>query len=147
MKLHGQQLVLASTDFAKQLSYELLALVRVQKGLEVPDGTVRSLKRLGRKPRFRVSFTTAAATEKKAEYINNRAFDDQHYADLVLEFLSKFGTASRKDIDQLLGDKLSNSLTDVQKKAKIGNIISKLRIDGAISNTGSRTAPQWQKTE
>lgn len=151
MKLCGQKLVLAPADFSKYLSYELMALDRVQKRLELPDGAAKSSKRLrlieGRKPRFWVSSTVAAATERKAEFIKNRAFDDQHYADLVLEFLSKFDTASRKDIDQLLWDKLSDSLTDVQKKAKIGNIISKLRIDGAISNAGSRTAPQWKKAE
>ena len=130
---------------------DVLALDRVQKGLEVPDAAVRSLKRQGliegRKPRFRVSSSIAAATERKAEYIKNRAFDDQHYADLVVEFLSRFDTASRKEIDHLLWDKLSDTLTEDQKKAKIGNIISKLRIDGIIINTGSRTAPQWKKAE
>ena len=130
---------------------DVLALDRVQKGLEVPDTAIQSLKRKGlvegRRPRFRVSAAVAAASAKKAEYIKTRAFDDQHYADLILEYLSKFGSASRKEVDNLLWDKLSDALDDAQKKSKIGNILSNLRSDEVIFNAGSRTAPQWRKCE
>jgi len=67
--------------------------------------------------------------------------------DLVLKFLSKFGSASRKEIDELLWDKLSDALNDAQKKSKIGNILTKLRVDGVIFNAGSRTAPEWKACE
>ena len=81
---------------------DVLALDRVQKRMEVPDAAIKALKRKrlveGRKPRFRVSAAIASASAKKAEYINTRAFDDQHYADLILEYLSKFDNASRKEI-------------------------------------------------
>ncbi|OED38230.1 hypothetical protein AB833_20475 [Chromatiales bacterium (ex Bugula neritina AB1)] len=92
-------------------------LIEKHRNTKKPNQEVRKITETtglieGRKPRFRVSSTVAAATEKKAEHIKNRAFDDQHYADLVLEFFSKFGTALRKEIDQLLWDKLSDSLTD-----------------------------------
>ena len=130
---------------------DVLALDRVQKGLEVPDAAIQALKRKGlvegRKPRFRVSATIAAASSRKAEYIKTRAFDDQHYADLILEYLSKFGSASRKEVDNLLWNKLSDALNDVQKKSKIGNMLSKLRVDEVIYNAGSRTAPQWRRRE
>lgn len=130
---------------------DVLALDRVQKELEVPDSAIKALKRKGlvegRKPRFRVSAAVAAASATKAEYIKTRAFDDQHYADLILEYLSKFGSASRKEVDNLLWDKLSDALNDAQKKSKIGNILSKLRVDGVIFNAGSRPAPQWKKRE
>ena len=130
---------------------DVLALDRVQKGLEVPDAAIQSLKRkglvAGRKPRFRVSAAVAAASAKKAEYIKTRAFDDQHYADLILEYLSKFGSASRKEVDKLLWDKLSDVLNEAQKKNKISNILSRLRSNGAIINAGSRTAPHWKKIE
>lgn len=130
---------------------DVLALDRVQKGLEVPDAAIQTLRRKGliegRKPRLRVSAAVAAASSKQAEYIKTRAFDDQHYADLVLQYLSKFGSASRKEIDKLLWDKLSDALDDTQKKNKIGNVLSKLRVDGAIVNAASRTAPEWKKCE
>jgi ATP-dependent DNA helicase RecG len=130
---------------------DVLALDRVQKGLEVPDGAIQVLKRKalveGRKPRFRVSAAVAAASSKKAEYIKTRAFDDQHYADMVVEFLRKFGSASRKDVDDLLWDKLSDALDDTQKRNKIGNLLSGLRRKDVIFNAGSKPAPQWELCE
>ena len=130
---------------------DVLALDRVQKRLEVPDAAIQALKRKGlvegRRPNLRVSAAVAAASSRQAEYIKTSAFDDQHYADLVLKFLSKFGSASRKQIDELLWDKLSDALNDAQKKSKIGNILTKLRVDGAIFNAGSRAAPEWKARE
>ena len=49
---------------------DVLALDRVQKGLEVPDGAIRVLRRKGlvegRKPRFRVSAAVAAASSHES---------------------------------------------------------------------------------
>lgn len=130
---------------------DVLALDRVQKGLEVPDAAIQALKRKGlvegRKPRLRVSAVVAAASSNQAEYIKTRAFDDQHYADLVVQYLSKFGSASRKEIDKLLWDKLSDALDEVQRGHKVGNLLSGLRRKGAIFNAGSRAAPVWKLRE
>lgn len=130
---------------------DVLALDRVQKGLEVPDEAVRVLKRKGliegRKPRYRVSSTVAAASGKKAAYIKTRAFDDQHYADMLVQYLREFGTASRKDVDDLLWDKLSDALDEAQKANKIGNLLSGLRRKGIIVNAGSKPAPAWKLSE
>lgn len=130
---------------------DVLALDRVQKGLEVPDEAVRALKRKGliegRKPRYRVSSTVAAASGKKAAYIKTRAFDDQHYADMLVQYLREFGTASRKDVDDLLWDKLSDALGEAQKANKIGNLLSGLRRKGIIVNAGSKPAPAWKLSE
>lgn len=130
---------------------DVLALDRVQKRLEVPDEAVRGLKRKGliegRKPRYRVSSTVAAASGKKAAYIKTRAFDDQHYADMLVQYLREFGTASRKDVDDLLWDKLSDALDEAQKTNKIGNLLSALRRKGVIFNAGSKPAPAWKLSE
>lgn len=130
---------------------DVLALDRVQKGLEVPDEAVRALKRKGliegRKPRYRVSSTVAAASGKKAAYIKTRAFDDQHYADMLVQYLREFGTASRKDVDDLLWDKLSDALDEAQKANKIGNLLSSLRRKDVIFNAGSKPAPAWKLSE
>lgn len=130
---------------------DVLALDRVQKGLEVPDAAIQVLKRKGlvegRKPRLRVSAAVAAASSNQAEYIKTRAFDDQHYADLVVQYLSKFGSASRKEIDKLLWDKLSDALDEVQRGHKIGNLLSGLRRKDVIYNAGSRAAPVWKLRE
>lgn len=127
---------------------EILALDRVQKRLPLSDPMIKRLRRgsliEGRKPNFHVSASVAGATASKADYIRTRAQDDDYYAKLIVDYLSKFGGASRKEIDDLLLDKLSSALNQVQKKNKIGNIISKLRIGGVIHNAGSRAAPEWR---
>lgn len=127
---------------------EILALDRVQKRLPLSDPIIKRLRRNGliegRKPNFHVSASVAGATASKADYIRTRAQDDDYYAKLIVDYLSKFGGASRKEIDDLLLDKLSSALNQAQKKNKIGNIISKLRIGGVIHNAGSRAAPEWR---
>ncbi|QUJ76963.1 putative DNA binding domain-containing protein [Sulfitobacter albidus] len=130
---------------------DVLALDRVQKGLEVPDGAIQALKRKGlvegRKPRFRVSAAVAAASSKKVDYIKHRAFEEQHYADRIVQYLREFGAASRKDVDDLLWDKLSDALDETQKKNKIGNILGSLRRKSMIFNAGSKAMPSWRLCE
>ncbi len=130
---------------------DVLALDRVQKGLEVPDAAIQALKRKrlveGRKPRFRVSAAVAAASSKKVDYIKHRAFEEQHYADWIVQYLREFGTASRKDVDDLLWDKLSDALDETQKKNKIGNILGSLRRKKVIINAGSKAVPSWRLCE
>lgn len=127
---------------------DVLALDRVQKHLPITDDAIRHLRQArlieGRKPNFFISARIADATSQKARYIKTRAFDDQHYEEMVLEFLRKFGRASRKEIDDLLLGKLSEALDQNQKKHKISNLLSGLRIRGRIHNTGSKTAPEWR---
>jgi ATP-dependent DNA helicase RecG len=130
---------------------DVLALDRVQKKLPITDDALRHLrqKRLieGRKPNFFISAMVADATAQKAQYIKSRGFDDLHYEEMVLEFLRKFSRASRREIDDLLWNKLSEALDETQKKQKIGNLLSGLRMKGRIRNKGSKAAPQWRLTD
>ncbi|GGA56667.1 hypothetical protein GCM10011385_07700 [Nitratireductor aestuarii] len=127
---------------------DVLALDRVQKHLPITDDAIRHLRRArlieGRKPNFFISARVADATAQKAQYIKTRAFDDPHYEKMILEFLRKFDRASRKDIDDLLWDKLSEALDPLRKKRKIGNLLSGLRIKGRIHNSGSKSKPEWR---
>ncbi|MBY5436194.1 RNA-binding domain-containing protein [Rhizobium leguminosarum] len=127
---------------------DVLALDRVQKRLPITDVAVRHLKQKhlieGRKPNFFISASVADATSQKARYIKTRAFDDHHYEEMILGFLREFRRASRKDIDDLLRNKLSEALDESQKKSKIGNLLSGLRIKGRIYNAGSKAVPEWR---
>jgi ATP-dependent DNA helicase RecG len=62
---------------------------------------------------------------------------------MVLSFIKQYGAASRKDIDNLLSDKLSDALLNDQKEHKIKNLIQSLRRDSLICNTGTNKAPLW----
>lgn len=130
---------------------DVLALDRVQKKLPIPTDTAARLRRAGliegRRPNYHVSAQVAAATDNKADYIRTRAQDDEFYAKLLLDYLSKYGGANRAEISKLLLPKLSETLTEQQKYTKVGTLLTKLRRRGAIVNTGSDTAPWWQLAE
>ena len=130
---------------------DVLALDRVQKRLPISDDAVRHLRRHhlieGRKPNIHVSARVAAATARKADYIRTRAQDDEHYAKLLTDYLAKFGSATRREIDALLLDKLSDALLAPQKSVKISNLLTKLKRQGVIENVGSRRASRWELAE
>jgi ATP-dependent DNA helicase RecG len=126
---------------------DILALDRVQKKLPIDDAVVKRLRQAklieGRKPHLYVSAAVASATAAKADYINTRGQDDEFYIKQVTDYLTKFGSASRQEIDKLLLSKLSDALDSTQKQNKIGNLLTGMRIDGVITNAGTRKVPKW----
>jgi len=64
---------------------------------------------------------------------------------LIIEYLSKFGKASRNDIDDLLMDKLPDIYSLAQKKNKIRNLLYEMsRVRCVIENSSSSTKnPVW----
>ena len=126
---------------------DILALDRVQKKLPLDDAAVKRLRHAklieGRRPNLFVAASVASATASKADYIRTRAQDDMFYAKLLSDYLAKFGSATRQEIDKLLWDKLSDALDSTQKETKIGNLLTGLRSAGTIKNVGSRKASKW----
>ena len=87
----------------------------------------------------------ASATDDKAQYIKNRAFDDAHYKQMVIEYLKKYGDASRQDIDTLLLGKLSDLLDENQKQNKVKNLLYAMsRRDKTICNVRSGSTSRWK---
>ena len=126
---------------------QVVLLDRVQKKLSITDVAASMLKKEklveGRKPNYFVAASVAAATDDKAAYIKNKAFDDEHYKKMIVAFIQKYGAASRKELDGLIIEKLSTALTDKQKISKVGNLISALRIEGKVKNNGSDKKSSW----
>lgn len=126
---------------------KVVLLDRVQKKMFITDEAATMLKRdkliAGRKPNFYVEASIASATDDKAAYIKNRAFDDEHYKKMIEAFIEKFGSASRKELDDLVMEKLSAVLSEKQKKSKLNNLISSMRIESRIQNIGSDTRSKW----
>jgi ATP-dependent DNA helicase RecG len=114
----------------------VIALDKVQKGNPITDEKFKSLKKKrlieGRRPNLFVSATVAAVTDTKADYIKRRGIDKEYSKKLVLDYLAKFEEASRQDINRLLIDKLSDSLSEEQKKSRIKNLLQEMRRDGSI---------------
>ncbi|MBE0501571.1 MAG: putative DNA binding domain-containing protein [Desulfuromonadales bacterium] len=130
---------------------DIFALDRVQKNLLLDDGAAKRLRKAnlieGRRPHLHVSAAVATATDTKADYIRTRGQDDQFYEKMIIDYLTKFKSASRGEIDKLLWDKLSDALGADQKRNKIANLITKMRRSGRISNHGARKLSKWHLAE
>jgi len=126
---------------------EIIALDKVQKRQPLDDGEEKLLKGKslieGRKPNFYIEKTIAQKTGQKASYSKNRAFDKQYYLDLICKAIGEHGTMSRKEIDDLLWNKLPDWMDDVQRKHKVGNLLGELRRSGIIRNAQSMKYPSW----
>jgi ATP-dependent DNA helicase RecG len=152
MTIHGGVVDPAYTRLLMQKSglpiMDVLALDRVQKAQPITDEVAKHLRREGliegRKPRYHVSAIVADATASRADYILTRAQDDEHYAKLLMDFLTKFGSAGRKEVEKLWLNKLSDALTEEQKLKKLSNLLTKLRRSGRIRNAGSNKSPRWE---
>jgi ATP-dependent DNA helicase RecG len=125
----------------------VILLDRVQKKEPITDEDAKALKAEklieGRKPNYFVAAHIADAIGNRATYIKNKAFDDDHYIRLIEKFIKQFGSATRKDIDELLLNKLSDVLNETQKLSKIGNLLTTLRKKNIIKNAGSFKKPIW----
>ena len=131
----------------------VMLLDRVQKRMLIAKEDHRALKAAGlvegRFPKLFISSHVAAELGAKARYIKNRAFDDVHYQELVLAFIREYGSATRKELNDLLMEKLPDVLTEKQKGFKINRLLSKrLGKDlGVIRNVGTDRTPKWVLVE
>ena len=127
----------------------VILLDKIQKRERISNKDAMGLKKQklieGRFPSVYVSDQIAATTESKADYIKNRPFDDVHFKKMVVDYIRKFGSASRSEIDQLLKDKLSNVLTDLQKKHKIRNLLHAMSAkDNLLFNESAGRKSVWK---
>ena len=118
---------------------DCIALDMVQKHETIEKETAARLRKLhlveGRYPKLYLSeyvAKTANTDELKTEYIKNRSFNDTHFKEMIISYLRSFGEANRSEINSLLQSKLSDVLSDEQKKRKVGNMLSALKKQGVI---------------
>lgn len=113
---------------------EIMLLDSVQKHKPLTDESISHLRKKmyieGRKPHIYLSMSIAGKSKHvglKTSYIKNKSFDDDYFKKLILDYISTFHKASRKEIDELLQNKLSEALTERQKFDKITNLLSSLK--------------------
>ncbi len=126
---------------------EIILLDKVQKKQPlktIEENLLKSKKLIeGRKPNFFIGIKVAQKTGQKASYTKNKAFDKQYYLDLIVKSIIQHKSLSRKDVDELLWNKLPDWMNDKQRKYKIGNLLSELRMKGKIENVGIHKEPKW----
>lgn len=111
-------------------------LDRIQKGLSVEKEDVdrlRSQKLVeGRLTSLYLSASAAKSIDEGTTYIKNKGFDDKYYKDLIVEYLKQYGKAKKKDIRELLWDKLPDALSNAQKEHKVSNLLAGLKKTNVI---------------
>lgn len=141
-------------DYARMLAsngdltfQEIMALDKVQKQLPLNDQEEKLLKAKslieGRKPNYFIAKTIAQKTGQKATYSKNKAFDKQYYLDLICKAIGEHGSLTRKEIDELLWNKLPDWMNDTKKKHRVTNLMTECRQRGKIVNEGSDTQSKW----
>lgn len=129
----------------------VILLDHIQKNLPITNSGLKLLQKQklveGERGKYFISSGVAEIVGQKAQYIKNKAFDKAYYKRMILQFLDKYKEASRKEIDDLLMNKLSDILSDEQKKKKIEHLLQEMsKKDVAIRNVGNRSVPKWIKT-
>ena len=111
-------------------------LDKVQKGKAISDDAIKMLRKKGliegRKPHLYVSKQIAKVTNKQIEYTLKKGFNDEECKEWILKALNDHKVLSRKQINELLWNKLPIDFTDTQRINKIGNLLMRMKRDGTI---------------
>lgn len=139
------RLLLANPDLKLA---DIIALDRIQRKKPVPRETIKVLRKCGwiegRSPNFHISAAITASTGQKVDYIRTRKQDDDHYKKLVTDYLEEWREAKPKEIRDLLLSKLSDGLTEAQKRNKVRNLLTAMRKEGRIVADGVKNAARWK---
>lgn len=126
---------------------EIIMLDNVQKKKTLTDFEARHLRSRklieGRKPNYYISKKVAQKTGQKADYSKNKGFEKRYYLDLIIKAIKEHDSLERRDVDQLLWEKLPDRMSEEQKKNRVNNLLSELRRKSIIKNKGSNKNSQW----
>ena len=132
-------MLLANQDMSLM---DAVLLDQVQKGKPINDSAIKKLRKEGliegRKPHLYVSKQIAKATNTQVEYTLKKGFNDAECQEWIMKALNDHKVLSRKQINELLWNKLPVDYTDTQRVNKIGNLIMKLKRQGVIKTDEKR---------
>jgi ATP-dependent DNA helicase RecG len=124
---------------------QVIWLDRVQKKHRIADDQSVLLRKArlieGRKPNFFVSANVADVTDTRAEYTRNKGLNDHYYKTFVLQHIQMFKSVPATEVRALLHGKLPDSLSEEQKRSKIKNLLTALRMVGLDGQKIVATSP------
>ena len=128
------QILFANPDF----DLETVFLIDcVQKRIKIDKEAVKHLRKLkvieGMAPNIFLSSSVSETIGEQSQYVKNKAFNDQYYRDLIVKYLEQYGSAKKRDVRELLWDKLPEVMDDKQKESKVKNLLAKMRRMGIIT--------------
>ena len=126
---------------------KVMLLDRVQKGFEITKEQSDYLKKdnliEGRYPSIYISSDIAKITNKELDYIESKGLDNTYYKDYIYEYIKKFGSATRQQINDFIMPKLPSKLNAKQLDNKVRYLLRKLKEENKIINVGSDKSPKW----
>lgn len=120
---------------------------RVQKKLPISKVDYQELKKQGlvegRYPNIFVSSKVADMTGQKKEYVKTAGISDEACMQVVEKYLSKFGTATKKELVEVLKDVLPEHLEEKQRVRKVGYIMKKMKEKEIADSAGMGAGAKW----
>lgn len=127
---------------------KVILLDRVQKKYSITKEQSDYLKKdnliEGRYPNIYISSDIAKVTDEKEKYIYNSGLENDFYKELIIKYISEYGKASRKEIINLLKDKLPSSLDEKNKVNRTRYLIDSLKKEGRIYNDVESGLSCWK---
>jgi ATP-dependent DNA helicase RecG len=128
----------------------VILLDRVQKKLPITDEAVTRLRRdgliEGRRPNIFVAASVAEATGTQATYARSKGMDKGHMKQFVLDYVARFSTATRTELDDLLVPMMPANLSDKQKQDRVKNLLSEMSSkDRTIVSEGRGPGAVWKE--
>lgn len=127
---------------------KVMLLDRVQKSYPITKEQSDYLKKEnlieGRYPNIYISSDIAKITDKRETYIYNTGLENDFYKSLIIKYIKEYGQASRKEIINLLKDKLPSSLKEKNKVSRIRYLLDLLKKEGKIYNDTKSGQSCWR---
>ena len=122
-------------------------LDKVQKQEIISKESFKDLKKKGlvegRYPNIFVSFKVADIVGQKAAYVRNKGLDDDICKQLIIKALESMGSASRRELMEVLKKALPEVLNEDQKSKKVSNLLQAMKDEGIVSVIGSKRYAKW----
>lgn len=127
---------------------KVMLLDRVQKSYPITKEQSDYLKKdnlvEGRYPNIYISSNIAKITNDKENYIYNTGLENEFYKNLIIKYISGYEQASRKEIINLLKDKLPSSLNEKTKISRIRYLLQLLKKEDKIYNDNKSGHSCWK---
>ena len=121
---------------------EAVLLDALQKKKPLSAEAIKLLKRdglvEGRGKNIFISKYVALATNQEKEHSQAKGLSNTNYRNIILDYLRDYGELSKSQIYAMLQQYLPTTLDDRQKKSKVENLLSSLRMAGRIQYNVSK---------
>ena len=98
----------------------------------------------GKKTNYIISEKVATSAKQVAAYLNLKGESTAYCMQKILELVRINNTGThKKEIRELLKNKLSENLNDKQRDNRISYFLKKLKEEGLIENKGTDKVPNW----